>query len=54
MRRTLTEPPLEYRVPAATAAADELGEDEYKKERRLKREAKKKGGSTWRDLVPWL
>ena len=52
VRRTLTEPPLEYRAPAATAATDELGEDEYKKERRLKREAKK--GGNWRDLVPWL
>ena len=36
VRRTLTEPPLEYRQPAPTAAADELGEDEYKKQRRLK------------------
>ena len=54
VRRTLTEPPLEYRQPAATAAADELGEDEYKKQRRLKAEAKKAGGSSWRDLVPWL
>ena len=41
MRRTLTEPPIEYRQPAETAAADELGEDEFKKQRRLKAEAKK-------------
>ncbi|HEY6632941.1 MAG TPA: hypothetical protein VIZ90_15945 [Rhizobiaceae bacterium] len=55
VRRTLTEPPLEYRQPAATAAADELGEDEYKKQRRLKAEARKANGdSSWRDLVPWL
>jgi hypothetical protein len=55
VRRTLTEPPLEYRQPAATAAADELGEDEYKKQRRLKAEAAKANGKTsWRDLVPWL
>ena len=55
VRRTLTEPPLEYRQPVATAPADELGEDEYKKQRRLKAEAKKAaGGSSWRDLVPWL
>ena len=54
VRRTLTEPPLEYRQPAATAPTDELGEDEYKKQRRLKAEAKKAGGSSWRDLVPWL
>ena len=55
VRRTLTEPPLEYRQPAATAAADELGEDEYKKQRRLKAEAAKANGKTsWRDIVPWL
>jgi hypothetical protein len=55
VRRTLTEPPLEYRQPAPTASADELGEDEYKKQRRLKAEAKKAAGqTTWRDLVPWL
>lgn len=55
VRRTLTEPPIEYRQPIPTAAADELGEDEYKKQRRLKAEAKKAAGSTsWRDLVPWL
>jgi hypothetical protein len=55
VRRTLTEPPLEYRQPAATAPTDELGEDEFKKQRRLKAEAKKAGGGTsWRDLVPWL
>jgi hypothetical protein len=55
VRRTLTEPPLEYRQPAPTAATDELGEDEYKKQRRLKAEAKKASGNTsWRDLVPWL
>lgn len=55
VRRTLTEPPLDYRQPAPTAAADELGEDEYKKQRRLKAEARKAAGDTsWRDLVPWL
>lgn len=55
VRRTLTEPPLDYRQPAQTAAADDLGEDEYKKQRRLKAEAKKAAGdSSWRDLVPWL
>lgn len=55
VRRTLTEPPLEYRQPAATAAADELGEDEFKKERRLKAEARKASGDkSWRDYVPWL
>jgi len=55
VRRTLTEPPLEYRQPAATAPTDELGEDEYKKQRRLKAEAAKASGNTsWKDLVPWL
>jgi hypothetical protein len=55
VRRTLTEPPLEYRQPAATAPTDELGEDEYKKQRRLKAEAAKANGNTsWKDLVPWL
>ena len=55
VRRTLTEPPIEYRQPAPTAAADELGEDEYKKQRRLKAEARRAAGDTsWRDLVPWL
>jgi hypothetical protein len=55
VRRTLTEPPLEYRQPAATAPTDELGEDEFKKQRRLKAEAAKANGTTsWKDLVPWL
>lgn len=55
VRRTLTEPPLEYRQPVPTAPSDELGEDEYKKQRRLKAEARKAAGdSSWRDLVPWL
>ena len=52
VRRTLTEPPVEYRQPAETAPTDELGENEYKKARRLKAEAK--GSKSWRDLVPWL
>lgn len=54
-RRTyLSEPPLEYRQPATTAAADELGEDEDKKERRLKAEASKNGSKkSWRDYLPW-
>lgn len=55
VRRSLTEPPLEYRQPAPTAPTEELGEDEYKKQRRLKAEARKaSGSSSWRDLVPWL
>lgn len=55
VRRTLTEPPLDYRQPAPTAATDDLGEDEFKKQRRLKAEARKASGSkSWKDLVPWL
>lgn len=45
-RKYLSEPPLAYREAASTAAQDELGEDEVKKERRLKK-LSKKGGSSW-------
>lgn len=52
-RKYLSEPPLEYRKPAADAPSDDLGEDEWKKERRLKAEARKKAGKTsWRDYMP--
>lgn len=51
-RKYLSEPPLTYREPAATAAADDIGEDELKKERRRKREARKKGDWSWRNLLP--
>lgn len=44
-RKYLSEPPLAYRQAAATAAQDELGEDEIKKERRKKKLAQK--GSSW-------
>jgi hypothetical protein len=50
-RKYLSEPPLEYRVPNATASADELGEDEWKKQQRGKKAAGK--GTTWRDFLPW-
>lgn len=55
-RKYLSEPPLTYREPAATAATDDVGEDELVKERRRKAEAKKAagGGRSWRDLVPGL
>jgi hypothetical protein len=55
-RKYLSEPPLVYREPAQTAAAGDVGEDEYKKERRRKAEAKKAagGGRSWRDLIPGL
>jgi hypothetical protein len=51
-RKYLSEPPLDYRVPAATAPVGDVGEDEKTKERRLKKAAGKNGG--WRDLIPWL
>ncbi|MBX3596050.1 MAG: hypothetical protein KF874_00635 [Rhizobiaceae bacterium] len=54
-RKYLSEPPLDYRKPAADAPADDLGEDEWKKERRLKAEARKAAGkntSSWRDYIP--
>lgn len=46
-RRYLSEPPLEYRQPAATAATDDVGEDEWKKEKRRKAGHTKKGSSWW-------
>lgn len=52
-RKYLSEPPLTYREPAATAATDDIGEDEDKKARRIKREARSKKGGL-RDLIPWL
>ncbi|TPN81849.1 hypothetical protein FJ987_19535 [Mesorhizobium sp. CU2] len=49
-RKYLSEPPLAYRQPSSDAPQNELGEDEFKKERRLKAQAEgKKGG--WFD---WL
>jgi hypothetical protein len=55
-RAYLSEPPIEYRQAAADAPQGETGEDEDKKERRLKREARKKtgrGGLDWEDLNPF-
>lgn len=51
-RKYLSDPPLTYREPAATAASDDIGEDELKKERRRKREAQKKTDWSWRNLLP--
>ena len=55
-RKYLSEPPLDYREPSATASQDDVGEDELVKERRRKAEARKAsgGGRSWRDLVPGL
>ena len=38
-RKYLSEPPVVYRQPAATAPTDDLGESEWKKERKARREA---------------
>jgi hypothetical protein len=50
-RKYLSEPPLVYRAPAATAPSGDIGEDEYKKERRAKAAARK-GSWSWRQLIP--
>ncbi len=53
-RKYLSEPPIEYRVAATTAPQNDIGEDEYKKERRLKREAAAKGSKKGMfDWLPW-
>lgn len=52
-RRYLSEPPLEYRAPAATAATDDLGKDEVKKERERKAAARKDKGFSFKNLIPW-
>ena len=50
-RKYLSEPPVEYRVPAATAPVGDTGEDEWRKERRAKKAAGESRGL--RDLLPW-
>jgi hypothetical protein len=53
MRRTyLTDPPSEYRQPAASAPVDDVGVSESKKARQLRRASGKKSGL--RRLIPWL
>jgi hypothetical protein len=54
-RRYLSEPPLTYRQPAATAPTDQLGEDEWKKEKDRKKAALsgKKTGFQMSDLWPF-
>ncbi|WP_245428379.1 hypothetical protein [Kumtagia ephedrae] len=52
-RRYLSEPPLDYRQASATAPTGDLGEDEIKKERRLKAAARKKNDRSWADILPW-
>ncbi|WP_309083861.1 hypothetical protein [Chelativorans sp.] len=53
-RRYLSEPPLDYRQPAPTAPADQLGEDEAKKQRAAKRAAGGAETGGLRRLIPWL
>ncbi|MDN5928134.1 MAG: hypothetical protein L0I29_13755 [Hyphomicrobiales bacterium] len=55
VRRYLSEPPLTYRQPAATASSDELGKDEWKKQRDRKKDALKgkKTGFQFSDLWPF-
>ena len=54
-RKYLSEPPVGYRQPSATAPQDDIGEDEVKKERRLKKEAAARSGkkSGMFDWLPW-
>lgn len=54
-RRYLSDPPLDYRKPADTAAAGELGEPEKEKERRRIAEATKenKGFKLPKFSLPW-
>jgi hypothetical protein len=54
-RRYLSEPPLTYRQPAATAPTGELGEDEWRKEKDRKKAALagKKTGFQLSDLWPF-
>lgn len=51
-RRFLSDPPLTYRQPAATAPVGELGESERAKEKRWKEEATKKGTGK-KSWWPW-
>jgi hypothetical protein len=48
-RRFLSEPPLDYRVPAATAPVGDLGETEDRKTRVAEREARRKRDQDERD-----
>jgi hypothetical protein len=53
-RKYLSEPPLTYRQPAETAPVGDIGEDEFKKQRRAKAAARKKGNWSWRQLIPGM
>lgn len=51
-RKYLSEPPLDYRAPAASAPAGDVGEDEWRKKKR-REQGSTKGSWSLRDLVPW-
>lgn len=51
-RRYLSEPPLEYRVPAESAPTDDLGTEEWRKQRDLERASGQR--SRLRDWIPGL
>ncbi len=51
-RRFLSEPPVNYRQPAESAPAGELGEEEWRKERRMQAATGERTGI--RSLIPWL
>ncbi len=53
-RKYLSEPPLTYRQPAETAPVGDIGEDEFKKERRAKAAARKKNSWSLRQLIPGM
>ncbi|WP_419906358.1 hypothetical protein [Hoeflea sp.] len=52
-RRYLSDPPVEYRQPSATAPVDDLGEPEFKKERARKKAAQKDKGWKIGNLWPF-
>lgn len=54
-RKYLSEPPLDYRVPAETAPVGEVGDPEWRKERQAKRSARKASGKRgFRDYIPFI
>lgn len=50
-RRYLSDPPLVYREPSATAPVNDIGVDEWKKERDAKRDSRNLSGK--RSWLPW-
>lgn len=51
-RKYLSEPPLVYRQPAATAPIGDVGEDEWRKEREAKRNARRNMPGRAQDNLP--